>query len=393
LRLDDFLQRHCISLHEIAARAQDVLKLDEGDVLVVCGSIVEGVGNLHSDLDFYLITERTDFHYSYVDSLLFFVGSCPCDVQVLRQGALERTLEAFAKWSGLPRNPRTAMFLSEEERRVLCRLQGGVPIFGALRWQRLRERIPRQTLARHKLDWARCHAGTLQVDLAGMRKEGDWPSMILATQDLVCHAADALLAASNLLAPAPKWRVKLLHELGPLWESTLPGVPSGRGAVDRFLSIHRAPEHVTPPAVLAHALRGVAYSRSILAWAEMRILSGEELPARTPIAAEAVNDSPILLPALDLDIDVRWQEGRFDLFRLNTSPAAYQLSAKAYDVLMLFNGTTQRGTAIRHALRLDNESGVDVLDDLHGLIRNAAFIADGAFDNAALEALLNSRLN
>jgi hypothetical protein len=383
-----FLSRHGITLEAVVAEAKAAVRLSPGDVLFVSGSLAEGLGNEKSDLDLFLLTPRTDIQFTSLNDVTVVVGPCVVDIRVVQHAAVEELLGHFDRWARQPRMARKAFEFVEDDRRLLHRLKIGQALFGEDDFGRLQSRIDAADLARHKLDWARHLAEAIQVDLAGLLVERDPYTMLFAAQDLLGQTIDGLLAGHGFTNPGQKWRARQLGLLPDTWELDLPGRRSGLSPIDRYLSLHRAPESLTLGTALHHALRIVAFSRRVFPWAEHKLLGPRE---RLPPALVA-GDPPIpqkALPHLDLDVEVRYRDGGFELRRLNEEGAAFQLSPQSFSLLSLFDGETSRERAVAHAETLGGDrSGAELLEELQTVIRYARFTAPVVVDEQALAALL-----
>jgi hypothetical protein len=337
-----FLAAHRITLPQVVQAADSVLRLAPDDVLFLSGSLVEGIGNSSSDLDLFLLTARQDVEYTAcLTDVALVVDGCLIDVRVLTHDAVRALLSRFQHWAEQPRIPRRSFEFVADERKLLYRLATATPLHGDRQFDALRAQLSDRNLLRHKLDWARHLAGCLQVDLVGLRADGDHASMLLSAQEVLGHAVDALLAGSGFANPDAKWRVRYLSRLPPDWERRLPGRGSALPAVDRYLALNRLPATTDPAAVLGHVQRVVAFSRSVFVWAERALLGdpGEpEFPGLfRPVPPGGGGSS---LPALDLDVDLRFVEDHFEIFRLNDDGPAYEVSDAACAALCLFDGQT-----------------------------------------------------
>lgn len=387
MQLTDFLSRKNVCLGDVVAEAQARLQPVPGDVLFVCGSLVEGIGNETSDIDLYLVTSRNDIQFTSLDAVLLAVGACLIDVRVVTHVAVESLLKRFDAWSQQPRQPRAALAICYEDRIFLHRLHTGQALYGTESFEYLRRQVDVSQLARHKLDWARCYADGLQVDLAGLRRDGDRYTMLFTAQEVLAHAVDAILAGHQETNPNGKWRVRQLGNLSDGLESTLLGRPIGRSLRDHFLSLHRAPERDDSESVHAHALRIVAFARQAFFWVERRLVAPRTAPPPTiedQLASEAGGRR---LPHLDLDVTIRGDT--LELFRLHGSGEVITLSCDSAALLCLFDGETSEANAIRIANRLCGEGqGIEVVSQLRGLVADTGLAASPLLDQQMLERLL-----
>lgn len=388
MRLAEFLECKGLTLDAVVSSAQAQLCLAAGDTLFLCGSIVEGLGNKHSDLDVYLLTSRTDFKYTSLDAVLLAIDTCLIDVRVVPYSNIEALIARFEAWARKPRQPREALCISYDERKLLHRLSTGYVVFGKMCFEQLRQRVDPRILARHKLDWACYYAETLQVDLAGLCSDGDQYTMVYVAQELLAHAADALLAAHLETNPNGKWRIRQLAELPDMTERWLPGRPINQPLREYYANLHRAPDTDCIDDAHQHALRIVAFSRRAFLWAEQRLTSYEG-----PLFP-VVKDWPVavggnkFLPHLDLDVAVRSYEV-IELLRLHGSGDIIVLSANTAFLICLFDGQTTLGEAECVARSLGSrEDGSEAISQVQALIRYAGLLAEPMLDERILKRLI-----
>jgi hypothetical protein len=387
MELADFLNYQKISLDDVVEQAKASLHLTAGDMLFVCGSLVEGLGNEKSDLDLILITARQDIPFTSLHDVALIVGQCVIDVRVVQRFEIDDLLKRFNLWSEHSRQLRLARQFNIADRKLLHRLRNGWALYGADDLGQLQNQLRPIDLARHKMDWECYLSSTILVDLAGLRSAGDYYSMPFAAQEALTHAVDALLAGYGYSNPSPQWRVRLLANLPSEWELDLPGRQTGLSARELFLSLHRVPQSITPSAVLDHALRITAFLRRLLPLIECRLLNPSLLRVLPAQLGRAGNDRP--LPHLDLDVTVRYNDGYFELLRLNERGQIFTLSLTEYSLLCLFDGETSRQDAVSYAERLlGNGSGSDLVEEMIALVRYGEFEARNFVDEQALNAIL-----
>ena len=388
--LADFLSRSGITRQDVIAKVDSAVHLTPGDVLFVSGSLVEELGNEKSDLDLFLITSRTDIQFTSLHDVIVVVNDCIIDIRVVQHSAVEEILGRFNHWARQPRLARNAFEFTDDDRKFLHRLLIGEAFYGASDLRKLKDCLDAKDLARHKLDWARHLAGTIQIDLAGLHSAGDQYSMLFAAQELLGHTMDGLLAGYGYTNPNQKWRVRLLARLPVDWEQRLPGTISGMSAVENFMMLHKAPESTSRRAIFEHTLRIAAFSRRVFPWAELNLLGSPEI--NLPLAAVAIYDrteEAQPLPCLNFDVKIRFTEGHFELLRLGEKGPIFQLSPQAYALLCLFDGEHSMSAAIDYAKQLGSkERAQEEIEDMIAMIRYAQFEAGTVIDEQALEAIL-----
>ena len=137
MKLADFLSYKGISLEDILEEAKKCLRLASGDVLIVCGSLVEELGNQKSDLDLILITARQDIPFTSLNDVTIIVKQCVIDIRVIFYSQVEQLLDRFNHWSSQPRQPRSAKQFSFPESKLLHRLCTGRSVFGCGAFHRI----------------------------------------------------------------------------------------------------------------------------------------------------------------------------------------------------------------------------------------------------------------
>jgi hypothetical protein len=199
----------------------------------------------------------------------------------------------------------------------------------------------------------------------------------------------ALLAGHNYSNPRLKWRVRQLSELPSEWESQLPG-PSIWNVCQRFLlGASCGATDCQPDAILSHALRIVAFSRRVLPWAQHRLLS----PSSPPLCSFHGNDLATgrPLPHFDLDVAVRYQDGKFELLRLQGQGDIFSLSQEEYSLLCLFDGEAPQDYAFWPADTPCNpELGSELVQEMVALVRHGELEARAFMDEQTLSAILRA---
>jgi hypothetical protein len=383
MNLDDYLLHKNLSVPKILQAIRGSFELEPSDILFVSGSLVEGIGNEKSDIDLLLITSRTDLDYNAcLNDISVIVADCLIDIRVVDHGELAALLDRFQAWGAQPRNPRRAFEFVEDERKLLYRTKIGVPLVGVSDLRTLQDRIPARLLALHKLDWARHLASTIQVDLAGFRNHDDGLSMLFAAQELLGHCMDALLAATGFVNPNTKWRTRYLSMLDDRFMSKLPGNNPYRNIVDLYLDYHRMPVETASQSAYEFALRIASFSRIAFPWAERTLLAAGDAPLSASLTCPPPSHGfRALLEHLDVDVEVRYEGGTFEMSRLNAAGPTVCLSDDAYRTVCLFDGKTRQDCVV---------SGSVVVEDIVNLVRFAKLQARPIVDEANLRKLLQA---
>ena len=387
MQLEEFLAHRAVGVSDIVEAARARLDLTDDDVLFVCGSLLEGLGNATSDVDLYLLTSRTDFNFTSLDAVLLAVGPCLVDVRVVPHAQMAALLSRFGVWNHQPRQARDALGFSHDERTLLHRLHYSQPLHGQHRLEILRGEAPLLDLARHKLDLARCYTDALQVDLAGLRQAGDPYTMVFTSQELLSHGVDGVLAALGQTNPNGKWRVRQLADVPIDAQPCFPGRPFERHLRDEYVRLHRAPDLYEVKAVHAHALEATSFTRRMLLFAERKLVSprAPALPHFQDHAVRSVDGTS--LPHLDLDVTIRGDS--LEILRLQGSGEVISLSPESAALLCLFDGQTSMGEAVASAdVYYGEGQGKDVIQDLIAFVDKLQLCARPMIDMGALSLLL-----
>jgi hypothetical protein len=340
MMVEEFLHRRGTDLPAVVASVRSAITPGNGDQFLAVGSLAEGLGNIKSDLDLWLITDRLGPHPSDTDEITVVAGRCVVDVKIFPASHLRALTARLAGWAEGAWDTTTAAKFSPDERTLLHRLRTGMII--AAGFGEDPPPVPRPHplhLARLKLHVARHMGRTIQVDMAGYRDEGDFRTLVYAAQELLGHATDALLAGHLLTNPTAKWRSRLLDAVPPDWEDRLAVWPTGLTAGQRVWELHRPPADSNREAALEYAYRITNFARGVFVWAEQQLVAGkaEPLPrGRAPVKS-AVTQGTLLLP-LDLDVDYSLRDDHVLLGRLNEFAGAVRLTPAEFALCLLFDG-------------------------------------------------------
>lgn len=343
MNLDDFLRNGSTDLLSVVDSVDSAFGLNADDILLAVGSLAEGLGNIKSDLDLWLISPRAEHELPPQDNFSFVIGRCLVDMQILKLLAIENLLTRLDTWSCTHWNVTHATKFTNEERVLLHRLLHGQLLFHKNQCKSVT--VPRPIkidVARLKLHAARQSSRTIQVDMIGYKNSGDYHSLVYAAQELLGHAMDALLAGYQLTNPLSKWRSQLLSLLPSDWERMLPVRPTGLTACQLFWILHRAPEEPDKNMSLDHSFRILAFARAVFVWAELQFLNETleqcESAIWTQLKRQCPEDSS--LPYLDFDVDFCLEDGLVTLARLNDFGERVSMTRQELILCLLFDGTT-----------------------------------------------------
>lgn len=170
--------------------------------------------------------------------------SSPClvlDVSVYTLNWVRSLILRFQEWARQERDPRQAESFSKSERDFLHRITTGIAWLNEQILEQWQATISVRSLARLKFDISLQSVKRAQVDLIGLREEGDWPSLLLVTHQLLWAPVDALLVGFELTNVVEKWRFRLLRRVPSDWHLQLPGVTPPGLAADFILRLLQPP--------------------------------------------------------------------------------------------------------------------------------------------------------
>lgn len=377
---DTRLAARGLTVEVLRAAVASKLALLPDDLLLACGSVVEGLGNAKSDVDLMLITRRDDPRRDLEREQLLAIGANWVDVRVHSRQSVDRLLDRLAAWAVQTDNPRLAKAFGYDDQKILHRLFHGLALAGTSEWRTLTERMPANALARHMVDWSLYFAETHQLDLAGFASENDAPSMRHAARLLLGHCLDICLALHGLTHPNTKWRARMLQQLQPDWERVLPGRDSGLSALLLWLRLESFEER----SVVAQCHHICTFARRVLPIARVTPVPRWRWNAPTrqsSVVAESAWTAR-RLPLLDLDIAVRSKDDAFEVFRLSSGREIFRLNTEQYAALTYFDGLT----TYAEAAAWTSEQAVDQVE---AVVNQGRFWAGTALDSHAFRELLS----
>ena len=387
--LAEFLGIHSLTPKDIVEAVKQVVALDESDILLVVGSLVEGLGNSKSDLDLLLFTARTDVRPTSLDTIALLTHECLIDLRVVPNTVIDALLGRFRQWCLQSENARDAAAFNYEERKLLHRLSTGMALCGEARFQELQASVSAHSLGRQKFDLARYMASTVQVDIAGLYQAGDLLSVTFGAQDLLAHTADALLAGYGRINPLPKWRIRELQSLPDEWSSDMPGRPTTSTAAMTFVELHRAPEVTSTESVLQHAIRITCFSRGLFPWMERR-LSGTVCPLpQLRVAPLNLAGQGEVLPCLDFDVQISFVGEHFEMWRLKDPKSVFRLSPLGYVIACLCDGGTSKSQIFKQvAMQVGTDAAASAVQEVCNVIDYGHLALETPVDEDALRSVL-----
>ncbi|HSC79327.1 MAG TPA: hypothetical protein VLC08_03145 [Chitinolyticbacter sp.] len=379
-----YLERHDTELEALSCMLLEETGACGDEVLYVTGSLVEGLGNLRSDIDVYLITARAfDARTDFASVLIIPFEACPVDVEIVAPERIEVLIGRLARFAPDhdvdPR--RTATAFSAAELKLLHNLCQGAPLFGAARLAGWQARIVQRTLSRILFDLSQVYLGMLHLDILGQLEDGDAASAAQMIEQYRGHLIGALLAVLGNTNPADKWRLRLLERLTAGRHAT--DLPPGYDlpGIVRQLRGFRAPRSSVLVAFEAFmALQRLAHV--IVPWGQRRFADpaaqhSAGIPARPAQAPPSLPDGDGVLPALSTELSLHFCGP--DAYRLTAldEHCVIEVNQQAYAILLCFDGKTTLNQA---AGRLAAHSGLapdmlaGAIDDLQQVLRGHALL-------------------
>lgn len=344
MNVDEFLHYGGTDITSVISEIKKKVGINENDELLAVGSLVEGLGNKKSDLDILLVTEKNAHLLpEQSEDIGLICGRCLVNLRVLRVAEIKELLARLDKWSSQPWNVTKLASFTNDDRVFLHRLLHSKTFSDNPADKSILEiKPPAENLARLKLHFARQISRTIQVDMVGYRDEGDYSSLVFAAQDILDHAADALLAGHLLTNPNAKWRSRLLKQLPSDWSSQLILRPVELPADELIWKLHRAPQRAEAALCIEYASRILAFARAIFVWAESKLVrpACERLVIKNWHQSKSQPDD-FSLPNLEFDVDFSiTQDEEVAVARLNEFSKPIKLSSREFSIALLFDGIT-----------------------------------------------------
>jgi hypothetical protein len=394
MNLNGFLDSHGTTEIEISELITARLNLSSNDILFFSGSLVEELGNISSDVDAYVIidSEKTDTSPENKQVTLEF-DNFIIDIEIILYQQLEDILHRFERWA---LKPHGVFIISDKEWLLLHRLVVGKKATKYSNFSKIQQRVSRDKLARYKLDYSINYITRLQIDLAGLRSDGDWKSMVFVAQELLGYVIDCLLAAYGYTSPAKKWRIRFLEQVSTSWESRLLGRHAGQLASDQYLKLHQMPVEISAESVYAQTLRIVSFSRQIVPWSEwvLHQKTIQEMPGLIGNILQDKNYYSVTscVPHLDIDVQFRYHEGRFLVYRVSQVSFQLEVSPEILSVLSLFDGQTPNDIMQKLLEQWFGYRNKQILQDVYTLLGFLQFIVRPFTDFDTVNKLISCRI-
>ncbi|MBY3179497.1 hypothetical protein HFO27_33810 [Rhizobium leguminosarum] len=340
---EQFLSFKRTTEQAIRDAASLLLRSEGNDVILAVGSVAEGLGNSKSDLDLLMIRHRIDASdQAESKECSWIAGDCIVDMQILAVAEVSALVQRLEDWAETPWDVSSAAPFSPEEILLLHRLCNAVPLSVHPDVQRASGLLPELgKVARLKLHRARHMARTVQVDMVGYKRSGDWYSLIYASQDLLGYVADGLLASFKKTNPNPKWRSRLLHDLPADWKRGMIYMQLAADARQALWDVHYAPAIVDVVSAIAHASRSATLGRAIFAHAECKLVHElDEAWEGVLLSTQQPGETRSPFPALELDVDFVISPDGVQVARLNEFGSALQVPFHKFSLILQHDGVT-----------------------------------------------------
>jgi len=180
---------------EVTARL--LASVGEGESLVVSGSLIEGLGNQRSDLDFFLLSNG---YPRDVPVRMAFAGQSWIDIEYVTPGAVE---SLGARVGAIdPKDVVRVLHLSHKELDRYYRLAIGVTLEGPYRCERV---LPLDTFRSLLKPWAIAHAGAFAARAVIALSGGDLTAAALHASQAAHFCLEGVLTDAGELYPSLKY--------------------------------------------------------------------------------------------------------------------------------------------------------------------------------------------
>lgn len=378
--IDGFLRFHRTSRDEVHDRLLAAVCRGADDVLILAGSLAEGVGNHRSDLDVYRLPACEEPSEPGSDPVeIVDLGTVVADVETVgpeRLGRLCACLGAVA--SDDPRDPRQSVAdFTDADVKLLHQLCIATAFHGEERFRQIRAAVDRRKLARVLLDRAVAWMNVLQVDILGFIEVGDEASARTLLRAFRMRLGAALLAGLGETNPAEKWQTRrLLACASERPTLCLPGGLDLVAAVDAWSTFDRQIGELP----VGQAFAGLLGLRSaIVPWGQCRFLSGIPLEGEAngfPRFEGSVGAAGERLPSLRLDCQVQQDERGIWISRI-ADPRMLYLNPLAHELLMHFDGASTSARAharLEQISRAESDEIARSIADLRAVLEDNALL-------------------
>lgn len=210
MKLEDVLSQFQVTQDQLLS----LMQLEEGDIAYVSGSVIEGFGNPHSDLDLFVLKPTIDhveaqFIYARYRIQIQIIQNKRFDVEYHRFADLEALLKLARDFNVDNLNhmesldPKTIDFLH--------RLRIALPLYGEKELRSAQTSIHVENLCASLKNWRIRSYNAHLMDCTGMLAIGDLDTAVLWARQTLCDAVDVCLAVHLDTNPTEKWRSRKIE--------------------------------------------------------------------------------------------------------------------------------------------------------------------------------------
>lgn len=183
---------------DVTARLLASVATDE--VLVVSGSLIEGLGNLRSDLDFFALSTS---HPRDVPVRMAFAGDSWVDIEYVTPSAIDKLAGKLAAVD--PKNIAQVLHLTHKELDRFYRLSIGVAVRGSAD---MSSRLPLDIFRALLKPWALVHAGAFAARASIALAYGDLTAAVLYASHAAHFCAEGALTDVGECYPSLKYTLE-----------------------------------------------------------------------------------------------------------------------------------------------------------------------------------------
>jgi len=193
-----------------------MLQLDKDDIAYVSGSVIEGFGNPHSDLDIFVIKNRIEHceaQFRYSDYLIHIVHihNTRFDIEYHSMEKVQTYLEIANSFNESSLECTENLNISKLD--FLHRMRIARPLYGADRLLELQKAIPVEKVCACLKHWRIRSFNAHLMDCTGMLEIGDLDTCVMWARQTLCDAIDVCLAVHLDTNPVEKWRFRKLERI------------------------------------------------------------------------------------------------------------------------------------------------------------------------------------
>lgn len=356
MHLAQYLQHHGQHLDAVLKIVETHLgDIHADDILFVSGSLTLGLGNIYSDLDLFLITERDlSDQAAFAQAVTLHVGPILMDVEFISPHQIDDILNRLrlTYQQSLTNDARKSLDISARELDFLHRLLTGVAVTNPTEFSITCNKVDATMLCAISHTRAAIIAANEHQDLVGFLHERDYASARFAGQRLLDATMDCTLAALGNTMVKDKWRIKMAERLAtPGWDAALPGGKLSMSLATSYLALQDWGS--TALDIRKHACRITHFANRLIPWAQRKMMHIHDahhllsqhhihVPQHPECSISSPTSSPDTpLPTLASHVMIRYQDKQ--LYAISRAqPIAVCLNTAAHEMLSCFDGITNR---------------------------------------------------